>query len=176
MSEPQQLEAAETLPDGSVIRLRPIGPEDDKLLQDFAARMSPEDMRLRFFAAMRGLSRELALRLSHIEHDREAALLAFAETSGELVGVARFATDRERRVGEFAITVRSDWKGRGLGHLLMTRLIRLARKRGIGELVGQVLPENATMVQLCRAFGFAITIDPADPKLVRVSERLNDRG
>jgi acetyltransferase len=173
--EPILLDAADMLPDGSVIRLRSIGPEDDKLLRDFAAHMNPEDMRLRFFAAMRGLSPQLAAQLSHIDRDREAALLAF-ESSGELVGVSRFAADRDRRTGEFAIAVRSDRKGHGLGHLLMTRLIRLAAKRGIGDLVGQVLPENATMLQLCREFGFAINIDPADPKLVRVKKALHDRA
>jgi acetyltransferase len=165
-------EALDTLPDGTVIRLRAIGPEDEQLLRDLAAHMSPEDMRLRFFAAMRGLSPQLAARLSHIDPDREAALLAFAENSEELVGVARFAADRDRRAGEFAITVRSDWKRHGLGHLLMGRLIRLARQRGIAELVGQVLPENATTRQLCREFGFTIAIDPSDPKLLRVKKTL----
>jgi hypothetical protein len=68
--------------------------------------------------------------------------------------------------------VRSDWKGHGLGHVLMARLIQLAGQRGINELVGEVLPENAAMLQLCREFGFTITIPPRDPKLRRVSKTL----
>jgi acetyltransferase len=134
--------------------------------------MSPEDMRLRFLAATRGLSHELAARLSHIDRDRAVALLAFAEGAEEVLGVARFSADPDNRAAEVAIAVRTDWKGRGLGHLLMARLTQLARQRGIDELVGEVLPENKAMLQLCREFGFTIGIAPGDPKLRRVSKAL----
>jgi acetyltransferase len=175
-SQAKQLEAAEKLPDGTVIRLRLIHPEDEPLLQDLAAHMSPEDLRFRFFAAMRGLSHELAARLSHIECERDAAVLAFAEGAEEVLGVARFSADPDKRAAEVAIAVRSDRKGHGLGHLLMARLIELARQRGIARLVGVVLPENAAMLQLCRGFGFTITIDPGDPKLRLAGKTLQDPG
>jgi acetyltransferase len=170
----KELESAERLPDGTVVRLRPIHPEDELLLQDFAAHMSAKDMRLRFLTAMRGLSHELAARLSHIDYEREMALLAFAEGVEELLGVARYSADRDNGAAEFAITVRSDWKGHGLGHLLMTRLTQAARQRGIAELIGEVLPENTAMLRLCRRCGFAIATDPGDPKLLRVSKTLRD--
>ena len=173
-SPPEQLESAEKLPDGTTIRLRSVRPQDERLLVDFAAHMSPEDMRLRFLAAMRGLSHELAARLSHIDPDRDVALLAFAERAEELLGVARFSADPDNRAAEFAIAVRTDWKGHGLGHLLMARLTQLARQRGIDELVGEVLPENAAMLQLCREFGFTIGIGPGDPKLRRISKALQN--
>ena len=54
----------------------------------------------------------------------------------------------------------------------MKRLIRLARQRGVNALVGEVLPENAVMLQLCREFGFTIVVDPGDPTLRRVSKLL----
>jgi acetyltransferase len=171
-SQPEQLESSEKLPDGTVIRLRSVRPEDGRLLQDLAAHMSPEDMRLRFLAPMRGLTRQLAARLSHIDRYRDLALLALAEGAEEVLGVARFSADPGKRSAEFALAVRTDWKGRGLGHLLMVRLTRLARQRGIDELVGEVLPENAAMLQLCREFGFTIGIGPGDPKLRLVSKAL----
>jgi acetyltransferase len=173
-SQAKQLESTQKLPDGNIIRLRLIRPEDEPLLQDFAAHMSPEDLRLRFLAPMRELSHELAARLTHIDDDREVALLVFAEGAEEALGVARFSADHHNRAAEFAIAVRSDWKGHGLGHLLMARLIQLARQRGIDGLVGEVLPENAAMLQLCREFGFTIGIEPSDPKLRRVSKTLQD--
>jgi acetyltransferase len=169
--QPEQLESREKLPDGTVIRLRSIRPEDERLLQDFAAHMSPEDMRLRF---MRGLSHELAARLSHLDRDRDLALLAFAEGAEELLGVARFSADPDNGAAEFAIAVRTDWKGHGLGHLLMVRIIQQARQRCINELGGEVLPENAAMLQLCREFGFAIGIGPGDPRLRWVSKALQN--
>jgi acetyltransferase len=170
--QPKQMESAGKLPDGTLIGLRSVRPDDESLLQDFAAHMSPEDMRLRFLAAMRGLSHELAARLSHIDYAREMALLTFTEGVEGVLGVARFSADPDNRVAEFAIAVRGDWKRHGLGHLLLARLIRLARQRGIDELVGEVLPENAVMLQLCAEFDFTVGIDPSDPRLRRVSKTL----
>jgi acetyltransferase len=68
--------------------------------------------------------------------------------------------------------VRSDWKGHGLGHLLMTRLIEVAQEWRIGELVGQVLHENRPMLALCRELGFSIHSDPNDATLIDVSKVL----
>jgi len=168
-SQATQLESAEKLPDGTVIRLRSVRPEDERLLHDLAAHMSPEDMRLRFLAAMRGLSHELAARLSDIDHDRDVALLAFAAGAEEVLCVARFSADPDNRAAEFAIAVRTDWKGYGLGHLLMARL---ARQRGIDELVGEVLPQRC-----CSCAGNSALPSgsvPGDPKLWLVSKALQN--
>lgn len=69
------------------------------------------------------------------------------------------------RLRSFAIAVRTDRKGHGLGRLMMAYLIQWAWQRGVERLIGEVLPENAAMLQLCREFGFAIAIDPRDPRL-----------
>ena len=57
---------------------------------------------------------------------------------------------------EFAVLVRSDLKGQGLGTLLMHKLIRYCRERGTGELRGDVMTENAAMLQLARRLGFKV--------------------
>jgi acetyltransferase len=167
---PQHLATVERLRDGTVLHVRPVRPEDEPLLRDLAAHMTPEDLRLRFFTATRGLDHRTAARLSQLDYDRELALLA--ELDGAALGVARFAADPDRLRAEYAIAVRSDWKGRGLGYRLMTRLIDLAGEQGIGELTGEVLPENKPMLQMCRELGFAVTPDPNDPSIVLVRKRL----
>jgi acetyltransferase len=62
--------------------------------------------------------------------------------------------------GEYAVLVRSDLKGRGLGWLLMQTLIEYARSEGLRRLEGQVLKENTTMLTMCRELGFAVASDP----------------
>jgi acetyltransferase len=167
---PKELESAERLRDGTVLRLRPLRPEDEPMLHDLAAHMSHEDLRLRFFTPLPGLSHAVAARLSQLDYDRELALLA--ELDGLALGVAHFFADPDRLRAEYAIAVRSDWKGRGVGFLLMTRLIHIARQRGIGELVGEVLRENQPMLQMCRELGFAIALNPSDPSVMQVGKRL----
>jgi len=167
---PKELESVERLRDETVLQMRPLRPEDEPKLHDLVAHMTPEDLRLRFFTAIRGLSHTLAARLSQLDYDREMALLA--EFGGTAVGVARFSADPDKLRAEYAIAVRSDWKGRGVGYLLMTRIIDIAGRRGIGELVGEVLRENEPMLQMCRELGFSIAPDPSDSAVMLVRKGL----
>jgi acetyltransferase len=167
---PTEFETTERLRDGAAVTLRPIQPEDEPLLHDLAAHMTPEDLRRRFFAPMRGLSHALAARLTQIDYDREMALVA--QHAGAVLGVARYSADPDRLSAEYAIAVRSDWKGRGVGYLLMTRLIDVARRQGVGELVGEVLYDNRQMLAMCRELGFNLAADPDDASLVRVRKPL----
>ena len=171
---PKELGSAERLRDGTVLRLRPLRPEDEPMLHDLAAHMSHEDLRLRFFTPVQGLTHVVAARLSQLDYDRGLALLA--EGDGMALGVVHFFADPDKLRAEYAIAVRSDWKGRGVGFLLMNRLIHIARQRGIGELVGEVLRENQPMLQMCRELGFSMVPQPADPAIMVVNKILRDHG
>jgi len=63
------------------------------------------------------------------------------------------------------VLVRSDFKGRGLGWLLMQTMIDYASAEGLQTVEGQVLQDNTTMIAMCRELGFAVTPDPQDPDL-----------
>jgi acetyltransferase len=142
------------------------------MLHDLATHMSHEDLRLRFFTPVQGLTHAVAARLSQLDYDRELALLA--ERDGTALGVVHFFADPDNLRAEYAIAVRSDWKGRGVGFLLMTHLIGIARQRGLGELVGEVMRENQPMLQMCRELGFSIGPQPADPAIMAVRKILTD--
>ena len=75
---------------------------------------------------------EYAARLIQIDYDREMALIGFAEGSDirARVGIARLSADPDNAKAEFAIIIRSDLKGRGIGAFLMRLLIDYARSRG----------------------------------------------
>ena len=166
----KNLESTRTTLDGRPIALRPLRPEDEPLLQDLFAHMSREDVRLRFLVPMRELSHALAVRLSHLDYGREMALMA--QHDGMTLGVARYSADPDRLSAEFAVAVRSDWHGRGVGYLLMARLIEVAQQFGIGELVGLVLHENKPMLDMCRELGFSIASESNDATVLRVRKSL----
>ncbi len=168
---PKELESTERLRDGAEVELRPVQPEDEPLLHDLAAHMSPGDLRLRFFTPVRGISHAVAARLTQIDYDREMALIALY--GGTALGIAHFFADPDRLSAEYAIAMRSDWQGRGVGYLLMNRLIAVARQCGIGELVGEVMRENRLMLTMCRELGFTVSADPADPSVELVRKALD---
>ena len=85
---------------------------------------------------------------------------------GALAGVSRISCDPDHRVGEYALIVRSDLQGRGIGSALMQILIDYARADGLERIEGIVLAENRGMLDLVRRLGFELAFDPEDPGLV----------
>ena len=89
---------------------------------------------------------------------------------------AQWAIQTERKPS-FAMIVRSDLKGLGLGKLMFEQLIAHARSRGIGRLVGLVLRENTRMLNLSRTMGFkADPIEPDSSGVRRMVKTLDDSG
>jgi len=154
------------------VRLRPIEPGDEPLLQDLLDHMSLEDIRLRFFTPLRHLSAALAHHLSNPDPLRDFALAALPLASEEILGVGRIAADAALRRAEYALTVRTDMKGHGLGFVLLTHLLDHARMRGIAEIWGDVMRENQAMLQMCHELGFAVSDHPDEAHLYRVTTSL----
>jgi acetyltransferase len=171
---PRELEQPLVVRDGRRFFARPIRPEDGPAVQALFGKLASEDIRLRFFAPMRTLPTSLAARLTQIDYDREMALVA-TDTPGpgaEILAVVHIVCDPDNERAEFAALVRSDMKGRGLGYGLLARLIDYARRRGVGEIFGDVLRENRPMLELCRDLGFTASGPGDDPTVVRMSLRL----
>jgi acetyltransferase len=84
--------------------------------------------------------------------------LAPADSQGNqpMVGEVRAVCDPDNRRAEFAIQVATGWQGKGLGGLLLGKLVHYLRERGTGEVVGECLRENASMASLARQKGFVV--------------------
>ena len=160
---PKGLEETARLRDGREVVLRPIRPEDEPAHHALIARMSPEDLRLRFFSYVRELRHAQMARLTQVDYDREMAFIATApdqDGQSHTLGVVRTVTDPDNQSAEFAILVRSDLKGQGLGRLLMNKIIACCRSRGTGEVKGLVLASNQAMLGLARRLGFRVEPGP----------------
>ena len=90
-----------------------------------------------------------------------------AEGQPEIIGVSRYYMNPQTRSAEFAVVVRDAYQGEGLGQHLMERLIAVARKRGVRQLVGAVLRENRRMLALAKDLGFRES-KPIDRDAVQV--------
>ncbi|PLZ00896.1 GNAT family N-acetyltransferase [Burkholderia sp. WAC0059] len=153
---------------GQRLTVRPIRPEDEDQHRRFVESLTPDDLRLRFFSAVRSLDHSQLARMTQIDYDREMALVATvddADGTPRTLGVVRAMADPDNETAEFAVTVLSTEKGRGLGRLLMARIIAYARSRGTHWLLGEALRENAAMIHLARTCGFTLT-PTDDPGIV----------
>jgi acetyltransferase len=173
---PKEWERSVTLADTRTILVRPVRPTDEAMFRAFFAKVTAEDLRLRFFAPVRDFSHQFIARLTQIDYARAIALVAIDPAGGDMLGAVRLHADGNFAKGEYAILVRSDLKGRGLGWALMRIIIEYARWLGLKAIEGQVLRENTTMLAMCRELGFTIAPDPAERDVYVVTLPLTTTG
>ena len=166
---PSQWQRHLEVKNGWRVFVRPIRPEDEPLIHEFLRHVTNQDLRLRFFAPMKEFSHAFISRLTQLDYARAMAFVAFDEVTNELVGVVRIHSDSIYENGEYAILLRSDLKGRGLGWTLMQLIIEYAKSEGLKRISGQVLQENSAMLNMCRELGFAVKSDAADHTLCDVT-------
>ncbi|MDD5203928.1 MAG: GNAT family N-acetyltransferase [Desulfobacterales bacterium] len=153
---PQQYEFHEITSSGLSLLLRPIRPEDAPLLLELFDSMSMRSRYLRFFNPIRSLSPDLVVRFTQVDYDRHIALVAVRKENGKesILGVARIISDPDRKSAEFSVAVGDQWQRKGIGKTLMECILRVARDYGIKRIHGEVLAENAEMLELGHILGF----------------------
>lgn len=175
---PQELEYEVALANGRDYLLRPIRPEDEPALRRGFELINDEDKRLRFFHSIKTLSHQVASRLSQIDYDREMSFVLVDQgKNGEtrVHAEVRMSVEPDQRRAQFAIIVGRHLRGRGLGRLLIGRMLEYAESRGFEEVFGEVLHENKPMLGLAESAGFEIIEDGGeDVHTVLVRKRLRE--
>ncbi|CAM2009718.1 GNAT family N-acetyltransferase [Acanthopleuribacter pedis] len=153
---PEELRELAVTRKGRRVELRPIRGEDEPAHAEFARRLSRESIRFRFFHHRTSIGHTEMARLTQIDYDREMAFIATEGIKGvsHTLAVIRIWIDADNISCEFAIIVRDDLAGEGLGSMLMRKMIDYARARGILIMTGTVLPENEPMLRLASRHDF----------------------
>lgn len=153
--------------------LRPIGPDDEDELIELGQRSTPEDLRLRFFGAVRPEPGPLVTMLTHFDNDHHRAVGAYdpALPDGrlEFLGGVRLIWKPDLACGEFAIMVRSDLKRHGLGRSLMAEMLGWAADLNLARVDGEVLRENTAMLRLVGSCGGTILPRGPSPGIAAVT-------
>ncbi len=169
-----------TLRDGTPVALRPIHPRDAPLLRALHGRLSAESRYFRFFSARTDLPIEEAEQLATVDYHTRMAFVALPLQDGEpsIIGVARYgvADPSKPDQADAAIVVQDSYQGRGLGTVLLARLLEYAHEHGIQYFVANVDSMNTTMLKLIQRANL-----PTEMKLesgvwdirVRITDALN---
>ena len=172
---PRELEEVLILGDGAKVLARPIRPEDEPAHREFLGRLRPEDIYFRFFGLVREFPHAQMARYTQIDYDREMAFIAVGmegEDAGRTLGVVRAVSNSQHTESEFAIVVRSDLKGHGLGRALLEKMIRYCASDGQAVMTGRVFEANRAMLALAKELGF---VRAGRPTLGEVEIRLDLR-
>lgn len=162
---PSELEEILVLSSGRELIVRPIRPEDEPAHREFISKLAPKDIRFRFFGQVKELPHTQLARFTQIDFDREMAFIVSGGTPGgkfETLGVVRTVTDPNNEGCEFAIVIRSDMTGHGLGKFLLRKMINYCTARGTKTMVGQILDDNKAMLKLATSLGFSILELPGE--------------
>ncbi len=171
---PHQLEEWVVMKNGDRCLFRPILPEDEPQLLAFIARVTKEDLYYRYFSEINEFTHDDLANMTQIDYDREMAFVAVRTSAekSEILGVTRAISDPDNIDAEFAVLVRSDLKGLGLGRRLLEKLIAYTQSHGLQRLNGITMPNNRGMIGLARKLGFTVDIQLEDG-IVSLSLPLN---
>lgn len=152
--------------------VRPAEPDDRQLLAEFFTHVSPDDRRFRFLSAVNQVGPAQLEHLVGVDHDRSENFLAF--DGDKLIGTAMLAADPGLERAEVAISLRADYKQRGIGWALLDHLGNYAKGRGIKRIEAVESRENRQALAVEADMGFRSEIYPGDSTLVLVSKDLTD--
>ena len=133
-------------------------------------RSRADDRRFRFFSSGEHVSHEQLDQLIHADHHQSESFLAFDKATGELVGSALLACDGALDTGEIAVSIRNDYKGKGVGWALLDFLGQQAQARGVRRVMSIESRENHAAIELEREKGFKPEPFEGDPTLVVLSK------
>ena len=155
---------SEVLRDRTHVVIRPLMPQDRDAERAFIEQLSAETCRYRFLGYVRHPSERLLDALTRLDPERDVAFAAVVaeDAHDKIVGVSRYSADADHQRCECAVVVDDEWQNRGLGTLLMRRLIEVARARGIRVMRSVDLAENVRMADLAQDLGFERRRDPDD--------------
>ena len=160
------------LADGTRVRIRPIRADDLEMHTAFVAGLSNETGYHRLLSPRKPQPDEL-WRMTHIDYDRELALIATTQVDGaeQQMGVVRYVrgdTPETAHTAEFAIVIADAWQHHGLPLKLMRKLIDAAAQAGVKQFADITLYDNVGMLALARKLGFKVQRDPGNPNVTRL--------
>ena len=157
-SYPWQYESKLQTVEGHGFFIRPIRPSDADLLINHFNSLSPRSVYMRFFSPMKKLSKDMLIKLTQIDYDREIALVAIMGTDKDrkIVGVCRIIDYTDGNQAEFAMAITDGLQGKGIGAALLRQCLKAAWDKGLKRVNGLVLAENTQMLKLAKKLGFSI--------------------
>jgi len=172
---PNHLVSSWQLTNGTKILIRPIRPEDAEIEQKFIRKLSPQTKYFRFMEYLPELTPVMLVRFSQIDYDCEMALIATQENGSkegeEILGIAHYATNPDKKSCEFGLVVADAWQNKGVGFRLMTCLMDVAKHKGLERMMGLVLATNSSMLDLAEHLGFSVT-KSEDPSIKMIIKNL----
>ena len=167
MMDAKNFEAAETLKNGAVVRIRAIRSVDKAGIVEAFGKLEPESVYTRFFQHKQSFSNQELRAATEVDFVNVVALVVTIESGGReiIIGGGRYVVidpSRTQRSAEIAFVVEEDFQGQGIAGRILKHLARIAREKGVSQFEAEVLPQNKAMLAVFARSGFPMKQLPAD--------------
>ncbi|CAM3285606.1 N-acetyltransferase domain-containing protein [Sphingomonas antarctica] len=153
---------------GFRFHVRPVRSDDEGKLAEFFSNVTRDDLRFRFLTGLNEIGRDRIATLANVDHEQTENFLAFGDDNSAVLATGTLARDPTMIRGEVAITIRDDFKDRGISWELLIHIAHYAEANGIKTLESIESRENHVAIELERNMGFTVEPYPGDPTLVLV--------
>ena len=152
-----------TLEDGSAVFLRPIKPTDGPLLLDLFKSLSRETIYFRFLTHLEKLQPEMVKQLVEIDYESHFALAAIitVDTKESIIGTCRYIVKENTDHAELTVVLRDDWQRKGLGKAMVTRVVNIARSKGLASIEILLDYRNEGMKRIFASLGYPVSYEPS---------------
>ena len=156
---PEELETHRTTKNGLRLFLRPVKISDEPLLKEFFYSLSDKSMYKRFLTRRQDVPHDMLQEMFVvIDYSQKMVILALQEVEGkeEVVGVVQYGIDELEHIAEWALVVKDDYQNMGVGTMMASYLVHIAKKQGLLGFTAEVHPDNKAIVHLMENMGFEI--------------------
>jgi GNAT superfamily N-acetyltransferase len=160
---------------GLVVHVRPVRPDDEAALADLFQHVTPQDLHFRFLGGLREVSHERLVAMTHVDHRQTENFLAFAGGGKTAIGTAMLACDATMEKGEVAISIRAEYKHKGVAWELLRFVAQYAEAKGLKALESIESRENHEAIELEKEQGFVAHTFHEDAALVLIRKEFGQR-
>lgn len=157
---------------GLTLHVRPVREDDEAALAEFFRHVTPQDLRFRFLGGVGEVSHDRLAAMTHVDHRQTENFMALGDDGKSVIATAMLACDEKRETGEVAISVRGEFKHKGVGWELLRHIARYAEAIGVKTLESIESRENHEAIALEKEQGFVAETHPDDPTLLLIRKHL----
>jgi len=157
---PDKYETILKLKNGKTIKIRPVKPTDERMIQELHYSLDEQDRYLRFFAPVKHFRHKKMQPLVTIDYKTDMILVGEYSRNGEeqITALGAFFKTVQPSIAELAFVVHKEWRGLGLTKFLLNYLVQIGRELNYKTFTGSILLENKPMLHIINSSGYSLKL------------------
>ncbi len=155
---PEKYETLLKLKNGKTLKIRPVKPTDERMIQELHYSLDDQDRYLRFFTPVKDFRHKKIQPMVNIDYSTDMILVGEFSDKGEekIIGLGAFFKTVQPSVAEIAFVVHKDWRGLGITKFLLNYLVQIGKELNYRTFTGSILLQNKPMLHIINSSGYLL--------------------